>query len=147
AGLNQATNSAQVATLGEIESRLAQLLTQIPENLLQLSRSTPRGFDEIKPKLGSDEGWVGITIGDSSTTVALVTRAGVRLNLVAEGRDRIAQRVAILRRGLDPRSLEHFDVAASHSLYELLFSGFGASFTALSHLVVSSDGALQTLPL
>lgn len=63
--------------------------------------------------------------------------------------------VAVVRRSLDvlnvlddgEADLSNFNVAASHKLYEALFSKISNEINAASHLIFDPDGALTSLPV
>lgn len=147
AGSNQGTAHAEASPSAELEAQLTRLLSDLPDRVRDLTAPPRLQFADIKPKLAVDEGWLGFVAGDASTIVVLVTRDGVQLKIVAEGRERLAKRVGELRQALDPRTTHRFDLEASHLLYGLLFNDFGESFTRIKRLVVASDGALESLPL
>ena len=147
AGLDPGVGSPGAPSSAELDGQLMKLLGAVPRDILSLTSSPRLKFADLKPMLAQDEGWLGFVIGGSSTTVALVTSAGLQLISVPEGRDRITRRVDELRSELDPRTARRFDVIASHALYDVLLGTLGEPFTRLSRLIVASDGALESLPL
>ena len=90
---------------------------------------------------------MGLVVGNSATTVALVTSAGVQLNPVSEGRDRLAQRVEDSGRSWTrvPRSALTLPPPMRCTSY--FSKAWELLSTSLSHLVVASDGALENIPL
>lgn len=147
AGSGQGAGQSKGPSSADLNAQLTRLLSDLPGSVLDFATTPRLQFADIKHTLVEGEGWLGFVIGDSSAVVALVTREGLQLGIVPEGRELIAKRVQELRQALDPRTTPRFDLAASHRLYRSLFNEFGDAFTHLTRLVVASDGALESLPL
>jgi CHAT domain-containing protein len=147
AGLDGGAGPSNASSSKDLDNKLNELLSNVPSDLLSLTSPPRLRFADIKPQLVREEGWLGFVIGETSSTVVLVTTEGVRLNSLPEGRLGIGRRVEELRKELDPVAGIPYDLVASHELYEFLFGRLNDVARGLSRLVVVSDGALESFPL
>lgn len=87
------------------------------------------------------------SVGDSSTSLWVVTRRGSR-HLILPPRATLRARAEIFRRGLgDPSGAERRSTLnASRALYRALIEPVERDLAAVSHLIVSADDALLLIP-
>ena len=81
-------------------------------------------------------------------TLLWVVRASdeVALRVLPTGSAALSERVAGLREGLDPRSLDAFDTDAAYALYEDVLAPAAELLEGIGHLILIPDGPLESLP-
>ena len=107
-----------------------------------------RSLKDARALLRSDrEALLEYSVGDSSTSLWVVTRRGAR-HLVLPPRATLRARAENFRRGLgDPSGAERRSTLnASRALYRSLIEPAEGDLGAVSHLIVSADDALLLVP-
>ena len=103
---------------------------------------------DARDLLRSDrEALLEYSVGDSSTTLWLVTRRGSR-HLILPPRATLRARAELFRRGLgDPSGAERSSTLnASRALYRALIEPVERDLASVTHLIVSADDALLLIP-
>jgi CHAT domain-containing protein len=113
-----------------------------------LSAAPTPTLRQAQDLLGTDhEALLEYSVGDSSTSLWLVTRRATRHYLLAP-RATLRARAEILRRGLgDPTgAVRPATLTASHGLYDLVLGAAAKDLVGIDQLVISSDDALALVP-
>ncbi len=108
----------------------------------------PPSLKDARAWLDSDrEALLEYCVGDSSTSLWVVTRRRARHLLLAP-RPVLVPRIAAFRRGLgDPTAAERgATISASRALYRALIEPALADLVGVSHLIVVADDALALIP-
>ena len=103
---------------------------------------------DARAQLDSDrEALLEYSVGDSSTSLWVITRRGAR-HLLLPPRAALRARAEIFRRGLgDPSGAERRSTLnASRALYRALIEPAEADLAGVSRLIVSADDALALIP-
>ncbi len=103
---------------------------------------------EARALLESDrEALLEYSVGDSSTSLWVITRRGARHQLLPP-RETIRARAEVFRRGLaDASGAERRStITASRALYRALIEPAAADLAGVSRLIVSADDALALIP-
>jgi len=105
-------------------------------------------LDQLRGRLGVDEGMLIYLVGKKTSFVQLVTRKKTTVAPVPVGSAALETVVARLRRGLEIEgsSVNDFDLDAAHGLYQDLFAGLKDEIADLKRLVIVPAGALANLP-
>ena len=147
--------AAMQATLAKLRTEHAQvqrdLQRRFPEyaNLLE---PRPLGIADIQKLLKPGEALLSIYTGsDRSLVWAVPAQGKVAFAVVPLNAEQIGERVARLRRTLDPGNvsidnLPQFDFETAYELYQQLLAPVGAGWQAAHELIVVPHGRLGQLP-
>lgn len=128
--------------------RLHTLLARDFPDYAALAQPQPLTTDKMQDLQHQNEALL-LYVADEQQSYRWVVRPDRDgLRVLPTGRAALAEHVAALRRGLDPR-LEHrepFDVAAAHRLYQEILAPAADLLDGIDHLIVVPDGALESLP-
>jgi CHAT domain-containing protein len=113
-----------------------------------LAEGRPLQLDELRARIGANEGVVSFLIGRNRSFVQLVRRDGVYIGQATGGEAELRDAVAAMRRALEIQggSINEFDLARSHQLYRDLFAGIEPQLAGLDHLSFVPTGPLASLP-
>lgn len=105
------------------------------------------GVERLRTGLPAKTAFLQYSLGDSSTSLWVVTRAGVR-HFALPPRDRLRVRIELLRRALAaPATAESpATVRRSRALYRTLLEPAEDALRGIEHLVISPDGPLGLVP-
>lgn len=129
----------------------AQIEKEFPD-YAQLIDPRPASMEEARRSLRPGEALIATFVGRDNTFVWAIPQTGSpAFAVLDEGASGINERVAHLRRALDPNAatLEEipvFDVAAAHGLYAKLLAPVEAGWKGAASLLVVADGQLGQLP-
>jgi CHAT domain-containing protein/tetratricopeptide (TPR) repeat protein len=138
--------------LRDERAALRQQLEQRFPNYANLIDPRPADPVEIQPLLQPNEALLSIYVGSEKTFVSALRRDGaVRIELIDMGEKEVTERVAHLRKALDPTAatledIPAFDVAAAHDLYMRLIGPVAEVLAGADSLIVVPDKALGQLP-
>ncbi len=140
--------SAEVVAQGKAIADLRKSLTSdFPAYAAMIDAKAPT-TDELRSRLGPDEGMLLYLIGRNQSFVQLVTNTKIVIAPVSAGSDGLRDLVGQLRRGLEIQgaSVNDFDLEGAHRLYRDLFVGLGKELDGLKRLVIVPSGPLANLP-
>jgi CHAT domain-containing protein/Tfp pilus assembly protein PilF len=153
---NPAAAGALRKKLAEIEGKLAantaRLEREFPE-YAALASGKPLKAQEVQQLLGADEALLFWLTGAEESYVFALTRDGFEWRTIGVGAEKLAEKVAALRGGLDLRKLARsadkpalFDLALAHELYVELIGPIEGLVRGKRHLLVVPSGPLTSLP-
>ncbi len=101
----------------------------------------------VRAALPAKTAFLQFSLGDSSTSLWVVTRAGVR-HFALPPRDLLRVRIEMLRRSLATAATAQSPAAfrASRALYRTLLEPAEGALKGVDHLVISPDGPLALVP-
>lgn len=102
----------------------------------------------LRSVLKDDEALASFLIGRDVSFLQLVTRKRIYITPIAAGGDDLAGMVRSLRKGLEieGRTVNEFNLADSHFLYQMLFGGVSEPLSKVKRLIVVPNGPLSSLP-
>ena len=137
-----------------IEARITELDAQLAEGAPQyfaILRQQAVELDELREVLGEEEAILFLVSSRVGTHSMVVTREGIAWQLAEPNAEAIADKVDLLREGLEVRAgdvfLPTFDLALAHALYSDLIAPVETALAGKSRVYVVTDGALSRLPL
>ena len=136
---------ARATIMEEIEARFP--------DYAELIDPQPMTIEDARAVLGPGEVLISTYVGDERTYVWALPRDGeVAFAVVDQGREALAETVALLRAALEPNAqtlgdIPDFDVAAAHDLYRRLLEPVKAGWKEADSLLVVAHGPLGYLPL
>jgi CHAT domain-containing protein len=137
----------------EIRELDRQLAAAFP-GYAELTRPKPVALTAVQQALRPKEAlWLQVTAA-AGTTVLLIRFDGARSARTPLTAGELARRVAVLRAQLDPSQLPAdqqdrpppFDTSLAEALYQDLLAPFAAELRGVEHLIMVSDGAMESLP-
>lgn len=140
--------AAEISAQGKAIADLRQLIAkQFPDFAATTDASVPK-LDDLRRRLGPDEGALSFVIGRSRSFAQLVTKDGIALAAIPAGEAALQDSVSKLRRGLEVqgKSVNDFDLETAYDLYTTVFGGLAADMSRLKRLVVIPAGPLANLP-
>lgn len=142
---------ALAARLAETTKKLNELrgaLTQRFPDYQSLTQPGINRLDDVRARLGPDEALAMFIVGRNNSYLQLVKRSGLTVAPVPVGAAGLNDAVRKLRRGLEieGRSVNDFDLAGSHALFENLFGGAKAALSDVKRLTVIPANVLASLP-
>lgn len=140
--------SIEIAAQGKIVADVRKnIVSQFPDFSSLTDAKGPK-LDQLRGRLGVDEGMLVYLVGKKTSFVQLVTRNKTIVAQVPVGSAALETVVARLRRGLEIEgsSVNDFDLDAAHGLYQDLFAGLKDEIADLKRLVIVPAGALANLP-
>jgi CHAT domain-containing protein/Tfp pilus assembly protein PilF len=107
----------------------------------------PLTLPEARRLVGPGEALLEYSLGDSSTTLWVITGGAVRTHMLP-GRKSLQTRGEVLRRGLaDPQRAEsRSTLNAARALWRALIEPALPALAGVRHLILSPDGPLQLVP-
>lgn len=113
-----------------------------------LAENRAPDLDILRGALGDDEALASFLIGPDVSFLQLVMRERIYITPIAAGSDDLAGMVSALRRGLEIEggSVNEFNLADAHSLYQTLFGGVSEPLSQVKRLIVVPNGPLSNLP-
>ena len=151
------------AVVGAFRRKLAEIDSKLAANTARLEREFP-GYaafasgkplkaEEVQQLLGAEEALLFWLAGVEESYVFALTRDGFDWHTIAVGAEKLSEKVAALRSGLEleklPRSAGKpalFDLALAHELYVELIGPVEALIAGKRHLLVVPSGPLTSLP-
>jgi CHAT domain-containing protein len=114
----------------------------------KLAEGRPMALDELRSRIGANEGVVSFLVGRSRSFVQLVRRDGVYIGQATGGEAELRDAVTALRRSLEIQggSINEFDLKRAHQLYRDLFADIEPQLAGLDRLSVVPSGPLASLP-
>lgn len=105
-------------------------------------------LDILRGVLSDDEAFASFLIGADVSFLQLVVRERIYITPIAAGGDDLAEMVRALRKGLEieGRSVNEFNLADAHFLYQTLFGGVSEPLARVKRLIVVPNGPLSNLP-
>jgi CHAT domain-containing protein/Tfp pilus assembly protein PilF len=151
------------ATFARLRKELADTESKLAANTARLEREFPAYADLANPKplkaddvqqlLGPDEAMVFFLTGDEESYVFAASRESFAWSSLGIGGDKLAEKVAAFREGLDLEKLQKsgskpalFDLALAHELYGALIGPVEQLVKDKRHLLVVPSGPLTSLP-
>jgi CHAT domain-containing protein len=142
--------------LAKTESKLAantaRLEREFPE-YAALASPKPLKAEDVQQLLGTDEALVFFLTGDKESYVFALTRDGFDWRAIGIGAEKLSEKVAAFRNGLDLEKLQKsagkpvlFDLALAHELYVALIGPVEELVKDKGHLLVVPSGPLTSLP-
>jgi len=150
-----ARDTARERWLGDQYQAAAAMVIRLDQGLKhnvaeyrRLSNSGLASLSELQAALKPGEVYVTFAFGEEFGLAFAASRTSVEARPLAISAAKLAEDVRELREGVIVRSgrVGHFDVALSNQIYRALMQPIDASLSNASHLVVSSSGALASLP-
>ena len=140
--------STEIAAQGKIIAEVRKNIVDKFPNFSSLTDAKGPNLDQLRGRLGVDEGMLVYLVGKKTSFVQLVTRNKTIVAPVPVGSVALETVVARLRRGLEIEgsSVNDFDLVAAHGLYQDLFAGLKDEIAGLKRLVIVPAGALANLP-
>ena len=140
--------STEIAAQGKIIAEVRKNIVDKFPDFSSLTDAKGPNLDQLRGRLGVDEGMLVYLVGKKTSFVQLVTRNKTIVAPVPVGSAALETVVARLRRGLEIEgsSVNDFDLDAAHGLYQDLFAGLKAEIADLKRLVIVPAGALANLP-
>jgi CHAT domain-containing protein len=140
--------STEIAAQGEIIAEVRKKIADQFPDFSSLTDARGPKLDQLRGRLGVDEGMLVYLVGKQASFVQLITRNKIVVAPVPVGSAALETVVARLRRGLEIEgsSVNDFDLDAAHGLYQDLFSGLKDEIADLKRLVIVPAGALANLP-
>jgi CHAT domain-containing protein len=138
----------QIADAVRVRTAAEQEVRRTAPNYFQLVQGQPKASD-LMAVLGTDEAFLQIVLGEKTSYGVLVRGGqitGYRIDLTAA---QAAQTVKTLRQAFMPDArgqLPDYDVALAYDLYKRLLGPVSSRLSGARALIVSTDGALQSLP-
>jgi CHAT domain-containing protein/Tfp pilus assembly protein PilF len=136
----------------QLAANAARLVAEFPE-YAELANPKPLQAEDVQRLLGPDEAMVFFLAGSEDSYVFAVSRESFAWSTIGIGGDKLAEKVAAFRKGLDLEKLQKsagkaalFDLAVAHELYVALIGPVEASVRDKRHLLVVPSGALTSLP-
>jgi CHAT domain-containing protein len=141
--------STEIAAQGKIIAEVRKNIVDKFPDFSSLTDAKGPNLDQLRGRLGVDEGMLVYLVGKKTSFVQLVTRNKTIVAPVPVGSAALETVVARLRRGLEIEgsSVNDFDLDAAHGLYQDLFAGLKDEIADLKRLVIVPAGALANLPL
>ena len=140
--------STEIAAQGNIIAEVRKNIADQFPDFSSLTDAKGPNLDQLRGRLGVDEGMLVYLVGRKTSFVQLVTRNKTIVAPVTVGSAALETVVARLRRGLEIEgsSVNDFDLDAAHGLYQDLFSGLKDEIADLKRLVIVTAGPLVNLP-
>ena len=140
--------STEIAAQGKIIAEVRKNIVDKFPDFSSLTDAKGPNLDQLRGRLGVDEGMLVYLVGKKTSFVQLVTRNKTIVAPVPVGSAALETVVARLRRGLEIEgsSVNDFDLDAAHGLYQDLFAGLKDEIADLKRLVIVPAGALANLP-
>jgi CHAT domain-containing protein len=140
--------STEIAAQGKIIADVRKNIVEKFPSFSSLTDAKGPNLDQLRGRLGVDEGMLIYLVGKKTSFVQLVTRKKTTVAPVPVGSAALETVVARLRRGLEIEgsSVNDFDLDAAHGLYQDLFAGLKDEIADLKRLVIVPAGALANLP-
>lgn len=140
--------SAEIATQGQAIAELRKTLANDFPNYASMIETKALTTDDLRSRLGADEGMLVYLIGRTQSFVQLVTNKKIVIAPIPAGQATLTELVAQLRRGLEIQgsSVNDFDLDGAHRLYRDLFSGLAGDLSGLKRLIIVPSGPLANLP-
>ena len=140
--------STEIAAQGKIIAEVRKNIVDKFPDFSSLTDAKGPNLDQLRGRLGVDEGILVYLVGKKTSFVQLVTRNKTIVAPVPVGSAALETVVARLRRGLEIEgsSVNDFDLDAAHGLYQDLFAGLKDEIADLKRLVIVPAGALANLP-
>ena len=140
--------STEITAQGKIIAEVRKNIFEKFPNFSSLTDAKGPNLDQLRGRLGVDEGMLIYLVGKKTSFVQLVTRKKTTVAPVPVGSAALETVVARLRRGLEIEgsSVNDFDLDAAHGLYQDLFAGLKDEIAGLKRLVIVPAGALANLP-
>ena len=144
---NAATETALRKEQAEVDAKLTadneRLRVSFPR-FAELSEARPVRIADIQAVLGADEAFAAFALADKESYLFVIRKQDAHFFKLDITRAQTADIVKTLRASL--ANDEPVDVAKAHSLYQSLFGPADALVATAKNLIVSPDGALQSLP-
>lgn len=140
--------STDIAAQGKIIAEVRKkIVDQFPDFSSLADAKSPK-LDQLRGRLGVDEGMIVYLVGKKTSFAQLVTRNKTIVAQVPVGSAALETVVVRLRRGLEIEgsSVNDFDLEAAHGLYQDLFAGLKDEIADLKRLVIVPAGPLANLP-
>ena len=144
---NPAGEAALRKELADVDARLAadneRLRTAFPR-FAELAEARPVHVADIQAVLGSDEAFTAFTLADTESFLFVVRRHDAHFFRLDLTRAQAADTVKSLRTALANDA--PLDVLKAHQFYRTLLGPADALIADAKALIISPDGALQSLP-
>jgi CHAT domain-containing protein/Tfp pilus assembly protein PilF len=120
---------------------------------IEIAKPHPASIIETQKLLGPGEALLAYLVSDSATYLWVVRPDEVGMRWIDIGAEDLANKVAELRRALDPTGLrgpediKPYNTELAHELYSLLFEPAEDFLNGVTHIMTVADGPLQSLPL
>lgn len=140
--------STEIAAQGEIIAEVRKKIADQFPDFSSLTDARGPKLDQLRGRLGVDEGMLVYLVGKQASFVQLITRNKIVVAPVPVGSAALETVVARLRRGLEIEgsSISDFDLDAAHALYKDLFTGMKDEIADLKRIVIVPAGPLANLP-
>jgi CHAT domain-containing protein/Tfp pilus assembly protein PilF len=131
----------------EVDARLSadneKLRTAFPR-FAELAEARPVGVADVQDVLAPDEAFATFSLADKESFLFVVRKQDAHVFRLAITRDQVADAVKALRTPIV--AYDAFSLAAAHHLYQKLFGPADALIAGAKNLIITPDGALQSLP-
>lgn len=113
-----------------------------------LAEARAPDLDILRGVLSDNEALASFLIGADVSFLQLVVRERIYITPIAAGGDDLAGMVRALRKGLEIEggSVNEFNLADAHFLYQTLFGGVSEPLAQVKRLIVVPNGPLSNLP-
>lgn len=140
--------AGQLARQAENAVRLRNIFAADYSEYQWLAENRAPDLDILRGVLRDDEALASFLIGTDVSFLQLVMRERIYITPIAAGRDDLAGMVRALRLGLEIEggSVNEFNLADAHFLYQTLFGGVSEPLSQVKRLIVVPNGPLSNLP-
>lgn len=117
-----------------------------------LAGGRPASAKDLQPLLAENEAFLSFLVTEKESFLSVVRHDGTSFHRLEAPWADLFKTVNELRRQLDlsrmadPEKLDPFDTAAAHRLYQLLISPVRPRLDGVQHLILATDGPLESLP-
>ena len=150
-------------TAEQLDSLDRQLAADFPE-YASLANPKPLTGKEIQKQLQADEALISFMMSNEAVYIWALTNEDFSWHRIPLKRKLLREKVALLRRGLDPQNVPtrgfaqttpeqdknavqtSFDLAVSHALYKSLLQPLEGTVGSKKHLLIVASDALTGLP-
>ena len=142
----------KIATLTRARQVLIREINKRFPKYAELTHPKPISISQLQKNLHTDETFVSIyTADDQSYVWAIPSDGEAVFTTVTIGRNRLTQKVAGLRKALDPKpttfgDIPEFDTALAYELYQQLLEPVEEAWNEDSDLLIVAHGPLGQLP-
>ena len=143
----------RISAIAGERAKLQKVLSAEFPDYSALSNPLPLTAKEVQSLLAADEAMVLFAVAEKESYVVALTRDGVDWKPIPIGADRLSDKIAAFRRGLDIAKAGDasgksglFDLALANELYVTLLSPVETLVKDKRSLLVVASGALTALP-